>query len=196
MKPLIPSLLCACATALLASCASSAKYVSTGDRHNIVSVDEINIQDYIAAAEAATQKLLASGRLDRVPQPPAVLAISRIVNNTGSQIDTDLLTKKIRVRLNESGKAVTTTTEGLGGPEDPLAKERKQEAEALTGQPTPLPKSDFTLSGKIIETRARAGKVRQSTFSFQLSLTDNRGIAVWEGEEEITKQGSRPSVGF
>jgi hypothetical protein len=38
---------------------------------------------------------------------------------------------------------------------------------------------------------------RQSTDSFQLSLTDARtGPAVWEGEKEIGKQGTRPSVGF
>ena len=77
---------------------------------------------------------------------------------------------------------------GLGGKaEDPLAKELGAE---LPHRP------DFTLSGKILETRASAGNVKQSTFSFQLSLTDNRGLALWEGEEEITKQGSRATVGF
>lgn len=198
MNKLLLSLMpAALAPLLLTGCASGkAGYVGTGDRQNIVTVDQINIQDYLTAAEAATDKLLASGALDKVAKPPAILAVSRIVNSTGSQIDTDLLTKKIRVRLNESGKALTTTTDGLGGPEDPLAKGRKQEAEFLADQKVVGPTADFSLSGKIIETRARAGNVRQSTFSFQLSLTDNRGLAVWEGEEEITKQGKRPSVGF
>ena len=40
------------------------------------------------------KSLLASGALDKAPKQPAVLAISRIVNNTTQQIDTDMLTKK------------------------------------------------------------------------------------------------------
>jgi uncharacterized protein (TIGR02722 family) len=178
-------------------CASdNAHYVETGGRENITTVGEINIQDYIQAANSAVQDLLASGALDKVSNPPAVLAMSRIVNDTGQQIDTDLLTKKIRVALLQSGKAMTTTTFGLGGQaEDPLAKGIQQENEFMNDQKkTRTP--DFSLSGKIIETRARAGDVRQSTYSFQLSLTDTQGLAVWEGETEITKQGTRPSVGF
>jgi uncharacterized protein (TIGR02722 family) len=182
---------------VIGGCATNAHYVETGGRENVVSVNQINIQDYIQAANAAVNDLLASGALDRVATPPAVLAISRIVNNTGQQIDTDLLTKKIRVAVLNSGKAQTTTTMGLGGTaEDPMAKGLQQENEFMNDQKTTR-KPDFTLSGKIIETTARAGSTRQSTYSFQLSLTDSKtGLAVWEGEKEITKQGTRPSVGF
>ncbi len=182
---------------VIGGCATNAHYVETGGRESVVSVNQINIQDYIQAANAAVNDLLASGALDRVPNPPAVLAISRIVNNTGQQIDTDLLVKKIRVAVLNSGKALTTTTLGLGGTaEDPMAKGLQQENEFKSDQKaTRTP--DFTLSGKIIETTARAGSTRQSTYSFQLSLTDSKtGLAVWEGEKEITKQGTRPSVGF
>jgi hypothetical protein len=182
---------------VIGGCATNAHYVETGGRESVVSVNQINIQDYIQAANAAVNDLLASGALDRVPNPPAVLAISRIVNNTGQQIDTDLLVKKIRVAVLNSGKAQTTTTLGLGGTaEDPMAKGLQQENEFMNDQKTTR-KPDFTLSGKIIETTARAGSTRQSTYSFQLSLTDAKtGLAVWEGEKEITKQGTRPSVGF
>ena len=182
---------------VIGGCATNAHYVETGGRENVVSVNQINIQDYIQAANAAVNDLLASGALDRVPNPPAVLAISRIVNNTGQQIDTDLLVKKIRVAVLNSGKAQTTTTLGLGGTaEDPMAKGLQQENEFMNDQKTTR-KPDFTLSGKIIETTARAGSTRQSTYSFQLSLTDSKtGLATWEGEKEITKQGTHPSVGF
>jgi len=182
---------------VIGGCATNAHYVETGGRENVVSVGQINIQDYIQAANAAVNDLLASGALDRVATPPAVLAISRIVNNTGQQIDTDLLVKKIRVAVLNSGKAQTTTTLGLGGTaEDPMAKGLQQENEFMNDQKTTR-KPDFTLSGKIIETLARSGSTRQSTYSFQLSLTDSKtGLAVWEGEKEITKQGTRPSVGF
>ena len=178
-------------------CATRAHYIQTGGSESIVSVNSINIQDFIQAANAATSDLLASGALDKVSTPPAVLAISRIINNTGQQIDTDLLVKKIRVALLNSGKAQTTTTMGLGGTaEDPMAKGLQQEAQFKSDQQTTRT-PDFTLSGKIIQTVARDGSTSQSTFSFQLSLTDAKsGLAVWEGEKEITKQGGRPSVGF
>lgn len=180
------------AVALLSGCGSSAKYVETGGRRSVVTVGQINIQDYNQAAEAMINSLLASGVLDRVSNPPAILAISRFVNNTSEQIDIDLLVKKIRVALNKSGKAVTRTTWGLGDTaEDPLAKELEAAAATTAGR-----KADFTLSGKFIETTVRAGRTQQSTFSFQLSLSDARGLAVWEDEKEITKQGTRPSIGF
>jgi penicillin-binding protein activator len=186
-KILLP-ILAAAIPLIGAGCATNAHYVQTGGSENIVNVGQINIQDYIQAASSMTSDLLAKGALDRVPSPPAVLAISRIVNNTGQQIDTDLLIKKIRIAVLDSGKALTTTTIGLGGTaEDPMAKGYQQVIR------TP----DFTLSGKIIQLAARSGDTRQSTYSFQLSLTDSKtGLAVWEGEREITKQGTRSSVGF
>ena len=196
-KILLLSLAAAALPLIVGGCATKAHYVQTGGHESLVTVGSINIQDYIQAASTMTSELLASGALDKVPTPPAVLAISRIINNTGEQIDTDLLTKKIRVAVLQSGKALTTTTYGLGGSsEDPMAKEIQQNGELNTGLGTART-PDFTLSGKIIQTVARDGSTSQSTFSFQLSLTDPRsGLAVWEGEKEITKQGGRGSVGF
>jgi PBP1b-binding outer membrane lipoprotein LpoB len=197
MKPHVIFALVALSPVLWTGCASGgARRIETGGRDSITTVGQIDIQDFIAAAEASVGKLLASGALDKVPTPPAILAVSLVRNETGRQFDTDLLTKKIRVKLNTSGKALTTTTVSLNDtPEDALAKKLQAEREFLEDKSnTRLP--DFSLSGKIIETRARAGDVRQSTFSFQLALTDKRGLALWEGEEEITKQGKRPSVGF
>jgi uncharacterized protein (TIGR02722 family) len=187
----------AATVALAGGCATNAHYVQTGGTESVVNIGQINIQDYIQAANEMTGKLLASGALDRVANPPAVLAISRIINNTGQQIDTDLLTKKIRVAVLDSGKAMTTTTMGLNGTaEDPMAKGLQQENDFKSDQKmTRTP--DFTLSGKIIQLAVNAGNTSQSTFSFQLSLTDAKtGLAVWEGEKEITKQGTRSSVGF
>jgi penicillin-binding protein activator len=178
-------------------CATDAHYVQTGGRESVVNVGQINIQDYMQAADTMTKELLASGALDKVANPPAVLAISRIVNNTAQQIDIDLLTKKIRVALLQSGKAQTTTTFGLGGTaEDPMAKGLQQENDFKSDQQsTRTP--DFTLSGKIIQLTVKAGNTSQSTYSFQLSLTNPKnGLAVWEGEKEITKQGTRAGVGF
>lgn len=192
----LPLALITLAPVLWTGCGGGARRIEAGGTESITTVGSIDIQDFISAAEASVGKMLASGALDKVPVPPAILAVSDVRNETGKQFDTDLLTKKIRVKLNTSGKALTSTTVGLDGKaEDRLAKglqeeQQFQEDKKVTRTP------DFSLSGKIIETRARAGNVRQSTFSFQLSLTDKRGLALWEGEEEITKQGKRSNVGF
>ena len=189
------------ASLLLAGCASpQATYVDPGGPRTITTVGRINIQDYANAADTMVGSLIDgvinAGKLEAPGGQPAMLAISRIANNTGQHIDTDMLVKKIRVALNKTGKVVTTTTIGLGGQaEDPLAQGIKQQSEFLQDKKnTRLP--DYSLSGKIIQQRERAGDVRQSSFVFQLSLTSKAGVAVWEDEKTITKQGTKPTVGF
>ncbi len=189
------------ASLLLAGCASpQATYVDPTGSRTITTVGSINIQDYANAADTMVNSLIDGvingGKLESPVGQPAMLAISRIVNNTSAHVDTDLLIKKIRVALNKTGKVVTTTTMGLGGKaEDPLAQGIKQQTEFLQDKKnTRLP--DYSLSGKITEVREHAGNVRQSSFVFQLSLTSKDGVAVWEDEKTITKQGTRSTVGF
>jgi PBP1b-binding outer membrane lipoprotein LpoB len=198
-KPALPLLLLASLTVLAATsgCTRRAQYVDAQGSRVMVTLDQINIQDFSMAAEDAITDLLASGVLDKVPSPPAVMVVSRVINSTSQQVDTDLLTKKIRVALNKSGKALTMTTRGPGGTaEDELAREIAQEWRDMGLEPLPSRPPDFSLSGKIIETYTRAGNYRQAAYTFQLSMTDRRGLAVWEGEKSVVKQGRRPSVGF
>jgi len=169
-------------------CATDMHYVQTGDKEQVIS-GQINIQDYENAANSAVNDLLSSGALSRVSNPPAVLFVSRIINGTGQQVDTDLIVHKISLALLQSGKAVTTST-------DPAAGGFQQENAFLNDQKgTQTP--DFTLSGKIIETVDRSGDTSRYTYTFQLSLNDTKnGYQVWEGEKEIGKQGTRATVGF
>ena len=106
----------------------------------------------------------------------------------------DMLLKRIRIALLQTGKVVTDITAGLGGPEDPLADASKRQAAFASGKK--LRRPDYTLSGKIIEDRARAGNIREVTYFFQLTLATPDGLAVWEGEKRIPKQGEKPSVGW
>ncbi len=189
-------------TVLLAGCNSKAKYIDPEGNETIVSLDKINIQDWNNAADEMVQNLLASGSLDRAPVQPSVMAISQVVNNTRQQVDTNMLTKKIRVSLNQSGKVYTTTTTGLGGAsEDPLARDQGEYAR-FTESPEARPEAKpyWSLSGRIIEDRASAGSIRktkQTTYIFQLSLTEiPTGLAIWEDEKQITKQGSGSRVGW
>ena len=190
----------AAAALVLTGCASknNARYVDPQGPQTVVSLNQINIQDWNAAADKLVAKLLASNVLERSPELPAVMAISRIRNNTSTQVDTDNLTKKIRVALLDTGKVVTTTTLGPDGKvEDAMAAEVGSMQSFMAGekQKTVLPY--YTLSGKLLEDSVRVGNTRQVTYTFQLSLTTvKNGLAVWEGEEQITKQGQRSSVGW
>lgn len=193
-------LLIASGAFLLSGCGTTAHYVEPGSSRLITTVGKIDIQDFAKAADAMTESLIEhyidAGKLQSgVPSEPALMAINRIQNNTGQQIDTDLLVKKIRVLLNQNGKIQTSTAVGIHGPEDAMAADAKKMTEFLQDQKqSRMP--DYTLSGKIIEVRARAGSTRQGSYVFQLSLSSSSGVAVWEEEKTITKQGSRPSVGF
>jgi uncharacterized protein (TIGR02722 family) len=188
------------AALLAAGCASKndARYIDPQGPQTIVSLSQINIQDWNAAADRLVATLFASGVLERAPERPAVMAISRIRNNTTQQVDTDSLTKKIRVALNQTGKVVTTTTIGADGRvEDPLAAELGAMQTFVDGRKVTPPLPYYTLSGKLLEDRASVGDVNQVTYTFQLSLTTVKdGLAVWEDEQQITKQGRRSSIGW
>lgn len=178
---------------------NQARYIESGGTESITTLNQINVQDWRKAANELVQSLLQSGVLERAPEQPAILAISRIINNTQQQVDTDSLIKKIRVDLNKSGKVVTTTTVGLGGrAEDPLAKSEAEYNAFMSGEEQEaLPKPHYSLSGKLLEDRVRAGKDRQVDYTFQLSLTEiGTGLAVWEDEKMISKAGRKPSVGW
>lgn len=183
---------------LAAGCSSrDAAYVDSKGPNTVVSLNQINIQDFNAAADDLVADLLASGVLERAPSRPAVMAVSRLINNTQNNFDMDSLTKKIRIALNQSGKVVTTTTLAYGGAEDPLAAELAQMNNFTSGQKQQSPNPYYTLSGKIIQDTASAGNVKQVTYSFQLTLTTvQNGLGVWEGEKQITKQGRKSTVGW
>lgn len=188
----IPCILLALA-AIFTGCASKAVYVDSQGPDTIVSLDQIDIQDWNRAADEMVRDLISSGRLEMAPDSPAIMAVSRIINDTTYHVDTDLLIKKIRIALNQSGKVFTTSTIAYGNIEDPLAKELAAADASIPKQKTPY----YTLSGKIIESYATAGRTKQITYTFQLSLTTVKdGIAIWEGERQITKQGKKNSIGW
>lgn len=177
----------------------SAGYVDPDGPRTVVTLDSINIQDWSRAVDEMVASMVETGVLDRAPELPAVMAVSRITNNTSEQVDTDMLTRRIRVSLNRTNKVVTTTTVGLGGvAEDPLAQQEAEYRRFTQGdQAAREARPYWSLSGKILEDQVRAGRTRQTTYIFQLSLTEiNTGLALWEDERRITKQGTRPAVGW
>ena len=207
MKPIIKLITAAVLPTLGLGCAT-ANYIEHDGHNSVVNVGQINTQDWIRAADELTQSLLLSGAIQSVAGKPKVLMIGRIKNNTAQHIDTDSLMKKIRVALNKGGRALTTTAVGLDGPEDESSKAVRELRSDDEFNQTTIPgkgsliSPDYSLSGKIIQNNARAKRVllptiKQSEFAFQLSLTDLKtGLAIWEEEKLIVKQGSRAAVGW
>lgn len=197
----LPFIAVLCSLALTTGCettSTNARYIDSAGPETIVSLNQINIQDWMNAADQMVMSLLDSGVLERSQQQPAILGISRIINDTQQRVDVDALTKKIRIALNRTGKVQTTTTMGLGGKaEDPLAQSAAQYQAFMNDEKATVLMPTYSLSGKLLEDRVSAGMDRQVTYTFQLSLTEvSTGLAVWEDEVLISKAGRRPSVGW
>jgi uncharacterized protein (TIGR02722 family) len=160
-------------------------------------------RDFEEAARAMVRSMLDSGRLGSGPGgQPRVMAISRITNDTTLRINTNELTQLVSVELNNSGRVVTTTAVGLDGPSDPLAMQSRvlrqsgefnQRTVAARGQ---MIAPDLSLSGNIIQRSNRVdGGAMRVDYVFQLNLTNIRtGIALWQGQEVITRVGSGRTV--
>lgn len=196
---------------LLAGCASEpgARRIDPSGPETITTINKLDIQDATDAAAALSQSLLNSGRLGKHTNAsgekvdgPSIIAIDRYVNNTSQQIDRDQVIKKIRVTLNKAGVAQTLVTINdkgdLGGESNIASKYARENTPADRSVRTPeLDMIDYTLTFKILENKAQAKKVQQTTFTFQMSLVDVKtGLAVWEDEKQITKQGAHSSVGW
>ncbi len=170
----------------------------------IVRVGSIDQQDWGFAATKMTDSLMRSGVLDKPKQAGKknVIMISRIQNKTAEHVDIDLLVKKMRTSVLRSGKALTTTAVRAGGAEDPASMKTRKELrgneefdQSTVAKKGKMLAPHYSLSGKIIQSNARAGRVSQATFTFQLSLTDiETGLAVWEDEFEIVKQGKKKAA--
>ncbi len=161
-----------------------------------LNTSNINSQDWANAADQLVGSLLSGGALDKAPVQPAVLAVDRIINNTQLNIDTDLLIKKIRVALSQTGKVAVTNTMGLGE-RAVVASEAAELDEMTTGKKAKVIVPNFTLYGKLIQQTDRSNGVTQNTYSFQMSLVNvKNGLTVWEDERQIAKQTKKSTVGW
>jgi uncharacterized protein (TIGR02722 family) len=194
-------------SAILVAVLTPAAFIFTGCSNNQVrNVDSkgpqslntsgINSQDWANAADQLVGSLLASGALDKAPAQPAILAVDRVINNTQAQVDTDLLIKKIRVALSQTGKVAITNTMGLGE-RAVVASEAAEMDELTTGKKAKLVAPHYTLYAKLIQQSDRIGSVTQNTYSFQMSLISVKsGLTVWEEEREIAKQSKKAVMGW
>jgi uncharacterized protein (TIGR02722 family) len=159
-----------------------------------INTSAINSQDWANAADQLLNSLLSGGALNNAPRTPAVLAVDRVINNTQLMVDTDLLIKKIRVALTNTGKIAITNTLGLGE-RAVVASEAAELEEMQSGKKAKVLVPDYTLYAKLIQQTDKNGKIAQNTYSFQMSLVAVKtGLTVWEEEKQIAKQTRGPGT--
>ncbi|MBR7158122.1 MAG: penicillin-binding protein activator LpoB [Alphaproteobacteria bacterium] len=162
----------------------------------------LEYRDFEKAANKAVQEMISSGAVTNRSGGRYVLVISRITNDTMQKIDTDQLIKKIRTQLLQSGKVVVTSAVGLDGAEDPMVmkarqlRKSKEVNQANVAKKGTIVAPDLSLSGKIIQRNLDLdfGGERVEYY-FQLTLTDlTTGLAIWEGETPIIKEGRKAPI--
>ncbi len=182
---------------LLTGCVTTSETRTVDARGpDVINTASINSQDWANAADQLTASLISSGALDRAPRQPAIMAVDRVINNTQLMVDTDMLIKKIRVALTQTGKVAISNTLGLGE-RAVVASEAAELEEMQTGKKQKTLVPDYTLYAKLIQQTDRDGRMTQNTYAFQMSLVDvKNGLTVWEEERQIAKQTKKPGVSW
>lgn len=189
------------AITFIVGCATTTRYVDPNNDRGPVTMT-LDYRDFEQAAGEAVESMLASGAVNNPRGGRYVMVVSRITNDTMQRIDTDQLTRKVRIDLLKSGRVVTTTAVGLDGAEDEMsmrARELRDSEEfdqrGVKGKGR-LQAPDLSLSGKIMQrNHSISSREQQVDYYFQLVLTDiETGLAIWEGEIPIIKRGSNDTV--
>lgn len=186
----------------LTGCSSNIEYVTKDNAEDAVTLGLDN-QDFEQAAQESLNSLISSNALNKPGGGRYVVAIGKIINDTTIRIDTDMLVKKIRIGMLQSGKAVITTAiAGNSNNVDDLIYDVRElrdndefKKDTIAGKGT-LYAPDFSLTGKIVQRIARTGKNKQLVeYYLQLTLTDIKsGLAYWENESVVRKLGSNKST--
>lgn len=188
----------------LTGCSSNVEYVNADNADDAISLG-LDSQDFEQAAQEALNSLLASNALNKPGGGRYVVAIGKMINDTTVRIDTDMLVKKIRIGMLQSGKAVITTAIASNSNNvDDLVYDVRElrgndefKQDTIAGKGT-LYAPDFSLTGKILQRISRTGKNKQLVeYYLQLTLTDIKsGLAYWENESVVRKLGSNKSTAW
>lgn len=155
---------------------------------SIVSVGQADIQDWRNAADELVSKMLADegyiAAVDRIakahPGVKPLIKITRIKNDTTQTIDARrYLLDPMEIKISKSRLVAFYSEDAALGD---FAVEQRD--------------PDLVLSGFINQLDARAGKTRQSTFTFTLKMANVSGDIIWMDQKDITKQGKKSAVGM
>lgn len=192
-------------TIVLTGCTQEAPRHVGVDNPDVQAVVSMGLdrQDFEKAATDAVNSLLRSSALSKPDGGRYVVAIGRIVNDTTQRIDTDLLVRKIRIEMLNSGKAVVTSAVSASGNDDQIIYDTRNlrdndefNHDTIANKGT-LIAPDLSLTGKIIQQTKRVDKNALVDYYFQLVLTDLKtGYVTWEDEIIVSKVGDRKSVNW
>jgi uncharacterized protein (TIGR02722 family) len=187
-------------TIFFAGCTHKPEYLPENSPKSSVVTMGIDRQDFEKAASDMAKSLLSSGALDKRGGGKNVVMMSDIINDTTQRFDVKFLTKKMRILILNSGKAIITSA--VGTQRDDLAQDSRKLRDndefkkSTTIQKNTLYAPSLSLSGSILQRTAKANKDDQIVeYYFQLSLTDIKtGLVTWEDEVVIGKIGSNDTV--
>ncbi len=178
---------------LLPSCGTDAHRIDPNGLEGLTTVNDINAKDWQMAAESCVNSMLQSGAIDRTDGRKMIIMISGVKNATPVHVDSRILTNMIRESLLKSGKALTTTA--VTGEDAATRDVRKLQDDPLFDHRTVQPQGtaiapDMSIGGEIIQIFAAQGRDRESNIYFHITLTDLKtGLALWEGQSQVAKQG-------
>lgn len=192
----------AIAATTLVGCKTTTTYIDAADdKTNIVAA--LSYADFNKAANEMADEIITS-KLMTHPQSDAggryIIYVNDIENDTMQRLDTDQLTKSVRVKLLQSGKFLVTTA---FGEDDATKKMRELKDSKMVKQSSvkgdnQVLAPDFSLSGKILQRNASLdnGDTRIEYY-FQMSMTNiENGLAYWEGERVVGKVADGDSVSW
>lgn len=185
---------------LFTGCSTSAQYVGGSTPKAAPMTMGIDRQDFEKAATDMVDSLLRSGALNKKGGGRYIIMMSDVVNDTTQRIDTRMLTKKIRIAMMRSGKAVMTNAVGTER-DDTTISTRKLRGNDEFDQRTVAKKgtllnAEMGLAGRILQKTATTNSGDQLVeYYFQLELTNAKnGLVYWEDEAVVGKLGSNDSV--
>jgi uncharacterized protein (TIGR02722 family) len=187
-------------TIFFAGCTHKPEYLPENSPKSSIVTMGIDRQDFEKATSDMAKSLLSSGALDKSGGGKNVVMMSDIVNDTTQRFDVKFLTKKLRIAILNSGKAIITSA--VGTQRDDLAQDSRKLRDndefkkSTVIQKNTLYAPSLSLSGSILQRTAKANKDDQIVeYYFQLSLTDIKtGLVTWEDEVVIGKIGSNDTV--
>jgi len=185
---------------LFTGCSHKPEYLPENSPESSIITMGIDRQDFEKAASDMVKSLLSSGALDKRGGGKYVVMMSDIVNDTTQRFDVKFITKKMRIAILNSQKAILTSA--VGTQRDDLAQDSRKLREndefkkSTVIQKNTLYAPELSLSGNILQRTAKANKDDQLVeYYFQLSMTDIKtGLVTWEDEVVIGKIGSNDTV--
>ena len=182
---------------LLLSGCSSVSYIDAEKQSSNISA-QLSYADLTKAVDLLSDKFVKQSPniYNGVSQDKKILFVGRVLNDTQQHLDTDLLSKRLRMNIANTGKFVITSAldteevrESRELLDDPLFNQETTKKQGKVLAP------DYALTGKIIQRTLKVGRKYKIEYIFQVTVSDlGNGLVYWEAEEVIGKLAKKNDV--